>query len=118
MRGLRSGLVAAALWCAAVAPGLAAELVFVEYDRCASCIRFNKTVGQEYAATTQGQKAPLKRVRLRRGQIIPDAVFTLKVRATPTFVLLHKGREVGRIVGFSSPRSFYARLDPLLARLN
>ena len=39
------------------------------------------------------------------------------VRYTPTFVVVDRGREIGRIEGFSSDDQFWGRLDELAAKL-
>lgn len=39
------------------------------------------------------------------------------MRYTPTFVVVDKGREVGRIEGFISDDSFWGLLDELAAKI-
>jgi hypothetical protein len=90
---------------------LAAELIAVEHDRCSICLRFDATVARSYARSAQGRAAPLRRI---------DAAYGLPadlddVRSVPTFILRDKGREVGRIIGYSDPASFYRNVDTLLA---
>jgi hypothetical protein len=52
------------------------------------------------------------------GGAIPAALKGKTIRGTPTFILMDKGREIGRFDGFSSKGAFYARVDALLARLH
>ncbi len=89
----------------------AAELIAVELDRCPVCLRFDATVARSYASSPQGRAAPLQRVNAARG-LPPDLA---DIRVVPTFVLRVKGREVGRIIGFGNPASFYRNVDRLLA---
>ncbi len=93
----------------------AAELVLIEHNRCQACIRFNATVGRKYAQTEQGREAPLRRVRLDRGPV-PRDLAKITIRGTPTFILMDKGREIGRFDGFRSQQKFWAKLDRLLLK--
>jgi thioredoxin-related protein len=98
-----------------IAAANAAQLVVVEIKSCGVCKRFNATVAPGYGATAQGRKAPLKRVMI--GGAIPAALKGKVIRGTPTFILMDKGREIGRFDGFSNKGAFYARLNGLLAKL-
>ncbi len=106
-------MVAASLAVAGAVPEAAgaAELIAVELDRCAICMRFDATVARSYARTPQGRKAPLRRVNAAGGLSADLA----NVQMVPTFVLRAKGREVGRIIGFHDPAQFYRNVDTLLA---
>jgi hypothetical protein len=87
----------------------AAELIAVELDRCAICMRFDATVARTYAHTPQGRAAPLRRVNADQSSNFAG------VSMVPTFILRAKGREVGRIIGYRDPASFYRNVDTLLA---
>lgn len=89
----------------------AAELIAVEHERCTICLRFDATVARSYARSPQGRAAPLHRVDAANG--LPDDL--ADVRSVPTFILRVKGREVGRIIGYTDPASFYRDVDTLLA---
>ena len=39
------------------------------------------------------------------------------IRFTPTFILLHKGRELGRIVGYSGEEFFWGYLEEMAERI-
>ncbi len=92
-------------------PAAAAELIAVELDRCAVCLRFDATVARSYDRTPQGRAAPLRRINAAGG-LSPDI---RDVRLVPTFILRDHGREIGRIVGYRDPSSFYRNVDTLLA---
>ncbi len=107
-----AAMVAASLAVASMVPAAyAAELIAVELDRCAICMRFDATVARTYARTPQGRVAPLRRVNADRG--LSAELGTVSM--VPTFILRDKGREVGRIIGFHDRASFYRHVDTLLA---
>ncbi|MDF1736556.1 MAG: thioredoxin family protein [Minwuia sp.] len=89
------------------------ELVMFELGTCIYCAVWNDAVGRDYGETTLGQRAPLRRVDLRHHR--PDDLqHVTGVRMTPTFVLLHGGQEVGRILGYIDSRSFWQQLQALM----
>ncbi len=96
-------------------PVHAAELVLFEFDGCLWCEQWKRDVGGYYAKTAEGKIAPIVLADLfdprpaRFQSVYP-------VRATPTFVLVDKGREIGRITGYSDPESFWVDLGKLLAK--
>ncbi len=89
----------------------AAELIAVEHERCAICLRFDATVVPSYGRTAEGKAAPLRRVNAARG-LPPDLE---SVKTVPTFILRDKGKEIGRIIGYHDADSFYRNVDTLLA---
>lgn len=83
---------------------------------CPWCAAWEREVGDVYAKTDIGQRAPLRRVDLQRdatGGVDLDR----DVRFTPTFVLARDGREIGRIAGYPGEAHFWARLERLIERL-
>ena len=107
-----AAIVAASLAVVGAVPAAsAAELIAVELDRCPVCLRFDATVARSYANTVQGRAAPLRRVDAAASPL-PDFE---DIRTVPTFILRDKGREVGRIIGYDDPASFYRNVDTLLA---
>lgn len=101
---------------AGLAGAHAAELVMVETKGCPWCILWNREIGPAYPHTPQGKRAPLKRVDLSAvsslGHSLAEAV-----RATPTFILIDDGREVGRITGYPGADFFWGMLDQLIEKL-
>ncbi len=94
----------------------AAELVMFASRACPWCARFDAEIGPIYAATAEGQRAPLR--RLDRDAPLPDGIqLVAPIRYTPTFVLLDDGREVGRIQGYPGAEFFFGLLGALLERL-
>lgn len=99
------------------APAVAAELVMFEQPGCAYCLRWDREVAPAYEKSEEGRKAPLRRVNLRGG--MPAGVkFVSPVRFTPTFVLVHDGREIGRITGYIDNAMFWGLLTKLLNSSN
>ncbi len=93
----------------------AAELVVFERKGCSWCVVWNKDVAPGYPNTPEGKRAPLRRVDTRAAR--PADLAHVQVSGTPTFVLMDKGREVGRIDGYMSSMFFWAQLDELIGKL-
>ena len=95
-------------------PAGAAELVMFESPYCEWCERWDEEVGIVYAKTGEARAAPLRRV-----DIDDDRPADLKglrsIIYTPTFVLMDKGREVGRITGYPGEDFVWGLLQQLLA---
>src|ERR1041384_8407033 len=81
-----------------VAPAQSAELVMFEQKSCVWCQRFDRDIAPAYDKTSEGKRAPLRRVDI--AQPAPaDLSFIRRERFTPVFVLIDQGREIGRIRG-------------------
>lgn len=87
-----------------------------ELGTCIVCAVWNDAVGETYAETFLGSRAPLRRVDLIKPRT-EDLKHIAGVRGTPTFVLLDEGREIGRIVGYANPDGFWNELRALLVRM-
>ncbi|WP_281858729.1 hypothetical protein [Litoreibacter halocynthiae] len=90
----------------------AAQLVMVEQDGCHWCAQWNKEIAPAYPNTTEGQRAPLRRVDLR--DLPDDIVFTSKPVFTPTFVLVEDGKELARLEGYAGDQFFWFLLGKML----
>lgn len=97
-------------------PARAAELVMFEEAGCMWCARFNREIGGIYGKTAEGQRAPLRRVDIH-DPLPTELSFLVKGGYTPTFVLIHGGREIGRIRGYPGDEFFWGLLDELLKKL-
>lgn len=89
----------------------AAELVLFETPACGWCRKWQRDVGQGYGATRAARLMPLRRVDLLR-PVAPELA-ALGVGAVPTFVVRACGREIGRIVGYSTRAVFWERLEEI-----
>lgn len=98
-------------------PAQAAQLVLFEGSWCGVCQHWNKTIGVSYSANEVGRKAPLRRVEI--GGALPPELSRPnvgKVYGVPTFVVMDRGREVGRIEGYTSEKYFWQKLDDILTK--
>lgn len=98
-----------------VQPVKALELVMFEQEACEWCEMWNKEVGVVYEKTTEGKQAPLRRVDIFE----PRPKDLKEIRSghyTPTFVLMDKGNEVGRIRGYPGEDFFWGMLAELIKK--
>ena len=101
----------------AALPARAAELVMFEQAGCVWCAVFDRDIAPVYGKTEEGRRAPLR--RLESGRPLPsDLSFIQTERLTPLFVLVDKGREIGRIRGYPGDDNFWGLLGALLKSLD
>lgn len=107
---------AAGLLAAAPAPARAAELLMFESETCEWCERWHEEIGPAYGKTRYGRAAPLRRIDI--DHTVPAAYRAVRgIAYTPTFVLWHRGREIGRLVGYPGEDFFWPLLERLLDKL-
>jgi thioredoxin-related protein len=113
------GLVLLLLSFAVLAPkgATAAELVMFEQRGCPWCAAFDREVAPAYPKTPEGARAPLRRVDIDK-PLPRDLAFIQVERLTPLFVLVHEGREIGRIRGYPGEDFFWGLLGELMKRLD
>jgi hypothetical protein len=100
-----------------VARARAAELVMFEQSGCSWCKAFDRDIGSIYNKTEDGLRAPLRHVDIAQ-PLPPDLSFIQVERLTPLFVLVDKGREIGRIRGYGGRESFWTQLFMLMEKLD
>lgn len=106
-----AGLMGAAL---TAAPAIAADvLLMIERPGCVWCAAWHEEVGDAYAKTEEGRRAPLRRVDLTAPWPADLATVARDV-VTPTFVLLRDGVEAGRIRGYPGEDFFWGLLGQML----
>lgn len=94
----------------------AMELVLVEQAGCEWCEVWDEEIGLTYHRSAEGRVAPLRRVDIH--DALPgDLTFIRGLVYTPTFVLVHEGREVGRILGYPGEDFFWGLLEQLIKRI-
>jgi len=113
---LRSFLVASLLLISSFSNSIAAELVMLEEDGCPWCQRWQEEVGVIYSKTEEGKVAPLRMVDIH-GPLPEDLKFLVKGGFTPTFILVDKGKEIGRIRGYPGESFFWGLLAQLIEKL-
>jgi thioredoxin-related protein len=112
----RAALVGAMFITFALKTARAAELIMFERAGCEWCEAFDKQIAPVYAKTEEGLRAPLRRVDIEQG-LPADLAFIRLERLTPLFILIEKGREIGRIRGYPGPESFWMQLTTLFEKL-
>lgn len=94
-----------------------AELILFEQAGCAWCETFNREIAPIYPKTVEGQRAPLRRVNIDY-PLPADLSFVEVERLAPLFVLVDKGREIGRIRGYPGEDHFWGLLGVLIKKLD
>jgi hypothetical protein len=112
-----AGLVGAFFIALMPTMGRAAELVMFEQAGCPWCQTFDREIAPIYGKTQEGLRAPLRRVDIDRAPP-PDLAFIRVERLTPLFVLVDKGREIGRIRGYPGDDHFWGLLGVLIQKLD
>lgn len=87
-------------------------LLMVDDENCRYCRKFDAEIGGGYSRSPQGRIAPLQKVRRQSRELQPFN----PVIYTPTFLLVRRGEELGRITGYPGFEYFYPELDLLLAK--
>ena len=95
----------------------AAELPMFEAPGCPYCKAWHAQVGVGYPKSSEGQRAPLRTVALAKANEA-GVKLASPITASPTFVLVDNGREIGRIVGYPGADFFWAMLDELMSKLD
>lgn len=117
LKFLMISAVTAVIMLAPVTALRAAELIMFEQEFCEWCEAWHDEIAAVYPLTDEGKRLPLRAV-----DIHDDRPADLKVvggvRFTPTFVVLDKGKEVGRILGYSDEAMFYWQLNEIIAKLS
>ena len=116
---LRAVVVASAVLSGQLLPARAASLfdgsnhlVMVDDAGCVYCAKWDREVRQSYEASPEGQFAPLTRQRLGSPQLSGLG----RLAYTPTFVLIVRGQEAGRIVGYAGADFFWVEIDRLFSK--
>ena len=93
-----------------------AELIMFEQAGCVWCARWRAEIGPAYPRTPEGQKAPLRAIDMH-GEAARSIAIASPIPGSPTFVLMHDGREIGRIVGYPGNEFFWGLFSALVQRL-
>ena len=113
----RIALIAATFIALFASQAPAAELVLFERAGCEWCAAFDREIAPVYGKTEEGLRAPLRRVNIDAA--LPADIAHIEVeRLTPLFVLVDKGREIGRIRGYPGEDHFWGLLGVLIGKLD
>ncbi len=88
-----------------------------EQAGCVWCEAFDREIAPVYDKTDEGRRAPLRRVDIMQ-KSPQDLSFIDVERLTPLFVLIDKGREIGRIRGYPGEDNFWGLLGALIKKLD
>ncbi len=92
------------------------ELIMVEQDYCEWCEKWHEEIGGIYDKTTEGKRAPLRRVDIFDDK--PEDLADIELgRYTPTFILMNDGKEVSRLRGYPGDEFFWYLLGEMLDKL-
>ena len=110
-------LISATFVALSLSSARAAQLVMFEQPGCPWCQKFDRKIGAIYGKTEEGLRAPLRHVDID-DPLPPDLTFIQVERFTPVFVLVDKGREIGRIRGYGGEEMFWTQLYMLMQKLD
>ena len=97
--------------------GSGMELLMVEEEGCMWCARWNRQIGPIYEKTSEGQRAPLRRID--KNAALPPTITTARgFFFTPTFILLVDGAEKGRIEGYPGEDFFWGLLAQMITSVD
>jgi hypothetical protein len=111
-RAVLAGLAALAALPGRALASTGLTLIMVDDPNCGYCRKFDAEIGRGYPRTAHGRLAPLLKVRRKSREI---ASFN-PVVYTPTFLLVRRGEELGRITGYPGADYFYGELEGLMAK--
>ncbi len=112
---LLAGLLLVPLLTLSRGPAEAAELVIFESMACEWCEIWEEEIGEGYHNSSEARVAPLRRVDIDDDRPV-DLEKIEGIAYTPTFVVMSKGEEVGRIIGYPGEDFFWHLLDEILAK--
>lgn len=95
---------------------LAAEMILFEQKACPWCERWEEEIGRIYNDTNEGKQAPVRRVDIHQ-PLPPDLIWLKTGVFTPTFVVIDKNKEIGRIRGYPGDSFFWGLLSQILDKL-
>jgi thioredoxin-related protein len=94
----------------------AAELLMLEQPGCPWCARFDDEIAPAWPRTEEGRRAPLRRVDITEPW--PDDLTDIRMeRFTPTFILVDRGEEIGRLRGYVGDEFFWYQVGELIGKL-
>lgn len=123
--GLSALLLAGFLAVTAAAPALATEqntpktktyMIMYEQESCTYCEIWNEQIGKLYGKTNIGKAVPLRRVDIHK-TIPADIKHIRKEYFTPSFVVVHENKEIGRIRGYPSEDFFWGLLEQIVKKI-
>ncbi|NKC11636.1 MAG: hypothetical protein GKR94_05355 [Gammaproteobacteria bacterium] len=87
-----------------------------ESDDCAYCAAWEHDVGGIYPLTDESRRLRLERISIDEQGSMQG--LNKPIRFTPTFIVMFKGHEIGRIEGYRSEDAFWGLLGRLIDELD
>ncbi|WP_147180243.1 MULTISPECIES: transcriptional regulator [Alphaproteobacteria] len=91
-------------------------MIVLEQPGCPWCKQFNEEIAPAWPNTPEGHVAPLRRVDITEPWP-EDLAAVQRERFTPSFILMHGGKEIGRLRGYVGDQFFWFRIAELIAEL-
>ncbi|WP_245894656.1 SoxS protein [Paracoccus indicus] len=90
------------------------RLMMVSESDCEFCREWRSQIAPGFARSGAGRRAPLFEVDLN-GPYPDGLALAGRPRVTPSFILLDRGSELGRIEGYVGAQDFYPVLERMMA---
>lgn len=91
------------------------QLMMVTSPACHFCRLWREEIGPGYPGSAAGRLAPIFEVDVA-GPFPDGLALDRRPRLTPSFILLERGIEIGRVEGYVGRRHFYPVLGEVMAR--
>ncbi len=89
------------------------EIVVFETDNCVYCELFRRDVLPRYRRSGRARSVAIRFADARRAAR-NNRLLKEPITVVPTFVLVRRGREVGRITGYTGPAPFFQMVGRLM----
>ena len=90
------------------------RLMMISESGCEFCREWRSQIAPGFARSGAGRRAPLFEVDLN-GPYPDGLALAGRPRVTPSFILLDRGSELGRIEGYVGAQDFYPVLERMMA---
>lgn len=91
------------------------QLMLVSSPHCQHCRAWKAEIAPGFPASPAGRKAPLFEVDVN-GPFPDGLALDRRPRITPSFILLDRGTEIGRVEGYVGEMHFHPVLEDMMRR--
>ena len=88
-------------------------MLMVTEKTCLVCKIWEKQIGKIYPKTELANKFPLFRIEIK-DYVNYFKIDLKKTKITPTFIVIEKNKEKGRIIGYTNPEMFWWQVDEIV----